>query len=274
MIKNIKNFIKTILKYFNVGIIKHNTLKKLLRNQLARHNVENLKNVSAKFDLEMLLTFPIEKITLILKWLEKSKSETRQDLFVLEQLNFKRGGFFVEFGATNGIDISNTYLLEKEFGWSGILAEPAKCWHSDLKKNRNCNIETLCVWKDSNSVISFRETNISELSTINIYYDKDTHKKNRAEKKIYNVNTISLKNLLDKYNAPKIIDYLSIDTEGSEFEIICEFPFSKYSFRVITCEHNFTSTKDKIFNLLTKNGYKRVYENLSRQDDWYVNITI
>jgi hypothetical protein len=117
MIKNIKNFIKTILKYFNVGIIKHNTLKKLLRNQLARHNVENLKNISAKFDLDMLLTFPIEKITLILKWLEKSKSETRQDLFVLEQLNFKRGGFFVEFGATNGIDISNTYLLEKEFGW-------------------------------------------------------------------------------------------------------------------------------------------------------------
>jgi FkbM family methyltransferase len=272
MINNIKNLIKFILKYFRIGVVRHDTLKKLLRNQLARHNIENLRNLKAKFDLEMLLTFPNKKTGLILKFLQKSKSETGQDLFVLEQLNFKKGGYFVEFGATNGIDISNTYLLEKEFGWHGILAEPAKYWHSFLKKNRNCNIETNCVWKSSNDTILFRETNAPELSTVNLYYNKDSHKNNRRIGKIYNVDTISLNDLLAKYNAPKKIDYLSIDTEGSEFEILSKLNFSKYSFKIITCEHNFNNSRNKIFNLLTINGYKRIYENLSRQDDWYINL--
>ena len=39
-----------------------------------------------------------------------------------------RGGFFVEFGATNGIDLSNSYLLQSKYYWTGILAEPARCW--------------------------------------------------------------------------------------------------------------------------------------------------
>ena len=51
-----------------------------------------------------------------------SKSQLKQDIFVLLETGFKRNGFFVEFGATNGIDLSNTYLLEKRFGWNGILA--------------------------------------------------------------------------------------------------------------------------------------------------------
>lgn len=87
---------------------------------------------------------------------------------------------------------------------------------------------------------------------------------------MYDVQTISLVDLLDKYNAPAIIDYLSIDTEGSEYEILKEFNFSKYRFNVITCEHNHTSAREKIFNLLTANGYVCKFRNLSMCDDWYV----
>ena len=53
----------------------------------------------------------------------RSKAQLKQDLFVLATLNFKRNGYFVEFGATSGVDISNTCLLEFDFGWRGILAE-------------------------------------------------------------------------------------------------------------------------------------------------------
>ena len=76
--------------------------------------------------------------------------------------------------------------------------------------------------------------------------------------------------ILDKYNAPEIIDYLSIDTEGSEFEILKNFDFGKYKFNVITCEHNFTPVREKIFKLLSENGYLRKYSDLSKWDDWYV----
>ena len=94
-------------------------------------------------------------------------AEFRQDLFVLSELNFKRGGFFVEFGAASGYAGSNTYLLEREFAWDGVLCEPAKIWHSELKGTRNANIETRCVWSRSNATIRFNE--LSSLSTIDLF---------------------------------------------------------------------------------------------------------
>jgi hypothetical protein len=86
----------------------------------------------------------------------------------------------------------------------------------------------------------------------------------------YNVETISLLDMLDKYNAPSIIDYMSIDTEGSEYEILKAFDFNRYKFKVISCEHNFTSARDSIHRLLESKGYERKYEHLSQWDDWYV----
>lgn len=70
-----------------------------------------------------------------------NKSQIFQDLFVLSELDAKRDGFLIEFGATNGVDLSNTFLLEKKYNWKGILAEPAIVWHKNLEKNRNCYIE-------------------------------------------------------------------------------------------------------------------------------------
>ena len=204
--------------------------------------------------------------------LDKSKSQLRQDLFVLSELNFKRNGFFVEFGATNGIDFSNSHLLEKEYGWNGILAEPAKLWHQDLIENRIAIIDTRCVWRDTGSTLMFNETESPELSTLNSHIYSDLHAQERLKSSQYPVETVSLIDLLIHHNAPKEIDYLSIDTEGSEFEILEEFDFKRYQFNIITCEHNYSSSRDKIFRLLIKNGYQRVYQEISQFDDWYVKI--
>ena len=76
--------------------------------------------------------------------------------------------------------------------------------------------------------------------------------------------------MLEKYNAPSLIDYLSIDTEGNEFDILLSHDFSKYNFSVITVEHNYTEQREKIHKLLSKNGYLRKYKELSMQDDWYI----
>jgi hypothetical protein len=86
----------------------------------------------------------------------------------------------------------------------------------------------------------------------------------------YDVKTISLEDLLDKYDAPAEIDYLSIDTEGSEYDILSALNFEKYRFKVITCEHNYAAQREKIFSLLTENGYVVKHRELSLFDDWYV----
>jgi len=200
----------------------------------------------------------------------KSKSQLGQDMFVLSELGFKKDGYFVEFGATNGVDLSNTYLLEKDLGWTGILAEPAKVWAEALTKNRKCHIDYDCVWSTSGEVLEFNEVNAAELSTISTFSGVDEHATTRTSGTKYLVTTISLLDLLKKYNAPKEIDYLSIDTEGSEFDILNAFDFDAYKFKVITCEHNFTPMRVKIYELLTSKGYTRKHTEYSRFDDWYV----
>ena len=76
--------------------------------------------------------------------------------------------------------------------------------------------------------------------------------------------------LLNKYDAPDVIDYLSIDTEGSELDILTAYDFSRI-FKVITVEHNYTDNREKIHDLLSSKGYVRIMENLSKWDDWYVH---
>ncbi|WP_020399070.1 FkbM family methyltransferase [Kordiimonas gwangyangensis] len=205
--------------------------------------------------------------------LAKSEAQLRQDIFVLHHLGFKRDGFFVEFGAASGRALSNTYLLEKEFNWSGIVAEPARHWHEMLAANRSCHIETACVWHTSGERLMFLEVANPELSSIDHFADADSHAKDRREGHNYEVETISLMDLLEKYDAPKRIDYLSVDTEGSEFEILQAFDFGRYDIEVITVEHNFTAQRDELYRLLTSNGYVRTLEHISRFDDWYIKRT-
>jgi FkbM family methyltransferase len=206
--------------------------------------------------------------------LSKSKAQLSQDLFTLEYLNKKRDGYFVEFGATDGVSFSNTFLLEKEYGWKGILAEPARCWMAALKENRNCIIENRCIWSKSGEILTFNETKQPTLSTIDFYTNIDYNSKKREDKITYKVETISLNDLLHVHNAPTDIDYLSVDTEGSEFEILNAFDFSKYRVKIITVEHNFTPLRDTILKLLISKGYKRVFETISLFDDWYINESI
>jgi FkbM family methyltransferase len=210
---------------------------------------------------------------LITTWLG-SQSQFKQDVFVQHVLSFKQNGFFVEFGATDGIELSNTHQLEKAFGWSGILAEPARGWHSSLANNRSCAIDHSCVWKVSGEQIEFTETMIGGLSTISAFSDSDALGGLRRNRQRYRVPTISLMDLLQKHNAPFDIDYLSIDTEGSELAILEAFDFNSYNISIITCEHNFRPDREKIFNLLSSKGFIRQFEEFSDVDDWYVNSKI
>lgn len=262
----IKQFIKMIFKSLGLGVTSHSHLVHL-EKRLSEVTIENRE----LRDQEFLIAMGSENTHQISTLLQRSKSQLRQDLFVLTQHGYKKQGFFVEFGATNGIDLSNSYLLAKDFGWRGILAEPAKVWLDQLRLNRpESHIESLCVWKESGSTFDFIEADASELSTLQIFSDKDVHRDLRKKGKTYKVSTISLIDLLDKYDAPKYIEYLSIDTEGSELEILTAFDFSAYIFGVITVEHNHTPQRELIHSLLTSKGYRRKYPEISSVDDWYV----
>lgn len=253
---------KAILGRMGLSVLKAAQLEQLLEAS------------RSQFDLKFVRSFATDKAHDIIDLFPASKAQLRQDVFALLALQMKKGGYFVEFGATDGVTLSNTFLLEKQFGWTGILAEPARVWRERLCNARECAISLECVWPRSGEVVEFCETPWSEISTSKEHLESDGHKGLRADYKSYAVRSISLSDLLKKHNAPQIIDYLSIDTEGSEFEILNNFPFEDYSFNVITCEHNYTENREKILALLSKNGYVRVLDNLSDFDDWYVSKSL
>jgi FkbM family methyltransferase len=208
------------------------------------------------------------------KFFPNCKSQLFQDFFVLNELGFKRNGYFVEFGANDGIRDSNTYMLEKDFEWNGILAEPSHVNHPALFKNRpNVKIDTNCVWKESEKQIDFLECHGEGhvVSTIEKFRNQDGAGNRRKYGNIYSVDTISLTDLLIKHQAPQIIDYLSIDTEGSEYEILSNFDWDKYTFKIITVEHNYVvEMRNQIHELLYSHGYEKKYVEMSYIDDWYV----
>jgi FkbM family methyltransferase len=253
-----QNALRLLLNSLGLGLVRKEALVDLREDSRIAKDFKLLLAMSNTHDVKDALRHH-----------PHSKSQLRQDLFALTFGN-SPSGFFVEFGAADGVSLSNTHLLETQLGWTGILSEPARGWHNALENNRQCIIDKRCVWSNTGERISFKEVEVGELSTVESFSGSDGHAKDRRQGITYEVETVSLLDLLREHHAPKIIDYLSIDTEGSEFEILRAFDFSEFSFRVITVEHNFTPMREKIHQLLTRNGYRRVLEEFSEWDDWYL----
>lgn len=221
----------------------------------------------------MLLAFIINVCLYHLNYI-MSYSQLGQDLEVLKIYNNKTEGFFVEIGASDGIDLSNTYLLEKTYNWKGICVEPLPEKFKLLCKNRpNSLCSDKAVYNESNKEVIFDIANECDfLSGISDNIDRHKNYVN-ANKTQITVTTISFNDLLETCNSPLFIDYLSLDTEGSELEILKSVDLQKYIFGLIHIEHNYMEPRrSEIRELLTSNGYHYIGEN--NVDDCYKHTSI
>lgn len=206
----------------------------------------------------------------LFKYLLYSQSEIDQEFMAFVLIG--KGGYFVEFGACNGIIGSNTYFLEKYQGWQGVLAEPIPEWFDEIKKNRSSKAFPYAVHPINGEKLDFIEPDQRGLSSLSGYEHADRHGDQRMSGggKTYQVETITLQQLLIEANAPKQIDFLSIDTEGSEFDILFKFPFEEYIFKFITVEHNNSENREKLRILMNSKGYFEILTEFSGGDWWFV----
>jgi FkbM family methyltransferase len=204
---------------------------------------------------------------------KESKSQLGQDLWVAISSDFKKHGTFIEIGAADGIRFSNTFLLEKILEWEGVCVEPAKIWHEVFLSNRKAVLDTRCCTGLDGADVEFIETQEPLLSVLSTHRFRDSHANERKSGLEYIVKTISLNNLFEQYFPEGYVDYLSIDVEGGEEEILEKFEFEKYSFSFASIEIGFDANKSKYINrLMEKNGYVRVWSDLSEFDDFYQRI--
>ena len=187
-----------------------------------------------------------------------SYSQLGQDKKVLEFYEHKTNGYFVEVGASNGIDLSNTYLLESKYGWKGICCEPIPFKFEELVRNRPTSVCVKeAVYFESGLTVPFDIANGSTMLS-GITQHIDVHRSTVDENKttIF-ATTITLLDVLDQAKAPAFIEYLSLDTEGSEYDV----------------EHNFLEpSRTHIRELLVTNGYEYIGEN--NWDDRYKHRSV
>jgi FkbM family methyltransferase len=200
-----------------------------------------------------------------------SYSQLGQDLEVVKYYN---QGYFIEIGASDGIELSNTYLLETKYNWSGICCEPIPSKFKQLVKNRphsKCYQEA--VYHKSGLSVTFDIAEVSSLlSGITEHIDAHKHTVDKM-KTVIQVQTITLMDVLEKANAPSFIEYMSLDTEGTELEILKPFDFDKYTFGLIDVEHNYMEPRrTDIRNLLLSKGY--VYKGENKWDDMYIHSSV
>jgi len=198
-------------------------------------------------------------------------SQKDQDYWVIKEIfNYKKNGYFIDLAATDGKKINNTYLLEKNLNWDGICIEPNPLFHNELNYNRKCKISTAVVDNENDKIIKFRIENGGMGGII----DKTTDNNNLiySNMKSINFKTKTLESILVECNAPKIIDYLSLDVGGSEYRILENFPFNKYKFLTITIE----GPSQLLDILLFKNDYifVRKSNKLNKFDSYYIHKSI
>lgn len=199
-----------------------------------------------------------------------------QDRFVLDMIGEKRGGFFLDSGASNGTSGSNSRLFEEAYGWSGICVEPNSAMFAELAATRSCICLNCCLHVDDRDVAFVESAGV--YGGIVDYYDPQhrrwlRHAVPHLPPEGEPLPTVrkaarTLRSILDEHRAPAVIDYWSLDTEGSELALLKSFPFDDYRVRVITVEHNHGPSRGPIRDFLESVGFV-----LTRElgiDDGYV----
>jgi FkbM family methyltransferase len=169
----------------------------------------------------------------------------------------KKNGYFVEVGALDGMRMSQSYIFESVLEWNGIVVEPNPVWADTLKLQRNCNISTEAI-SNENGKATFESREIPAFSGLKSSVNASRTSDILGE---FDVETITLSNLFDKFNAPDVIDWVSIDTEGAEIDILTQFfkENTKYKINLLNFETLDLPAADEIMKnqpyLQIKNPY-------------------
>ena len=161
--------------------------------------------------------------------------ECRQDGIVADVFGNKTGGWFVDLAANHAWRWSNTFVLERDFNWTGVCIEPNPEYWEEYSSIRSCQLVKQVVGKIDGEQISFAMRGAVG-GIMRDGFDNKAPRGDRETRQVETHTTVSLASTLAKTGAPSIVDYLSLDIEGAEAYVMESFPFDKYTFLAMTVE--------------------------------------
>lgn len=205
-------------------------------------------------------------------------SQHGQDKWVLETLNYKRNGYFLDTGAYHPEVDSNTCALERNFDWTGIGVEPNPKLYKLLTQQRKCILYN-CVIGQTPGIVDFLQPQDgSGFSGIVQFYGafdrericKTFNLQEPLEQYAKKLPCKTLRCVLSEALAPHEIDYWSLDVEGAELMLLQTFPWNDYMVQLLTVEHNNNPNRELVQAFLKTKGYKCLPNLLCPWEDHFV----
>lgn len=194
------------------------------------------------------------------------RSQFFQDIY-LDRFVFggMRGGVFVDIGAHDGITLSNSVFFEQVRGWSGLCIEPNPSAYERLRASRRSICLDCCIAGQEGTVAFRRLSGFSEmLSGIAGRYHPDHAARIAEEQQKFGgtsetltLRARTLAGIADEHGLQEI-HYLSVDTEGSEFDILCSVPETKPFVHAVTAECNYEEERPRLIAAMRDKGFDMV----------------
>jgi FkbM family methyltransferase len=185
-------------------------------------------------------------------------------------------GFFIEAGANDGIRQSNTFVLEKKFGWTGLLVEPiprlAKLCSKYRKRSTVVNA-ALVPFAESGKFVNLEDVDLMTSMQLDVRSEAGERWIQSAEsiqgikRKSVQVRGRALSEIIDEMDSPNI-DFLSLDVEGYELSVLEGLDLSRHCRKLMLIE---TSQESEVSDLVSP--YLKKVAFLSHHDILYRKVS-
>jgi len=187
-----------------------------------------------------------------------SYSQLNEDL-IIDGILHKEHGFYIDIGAHDPLSLSNTKRFYDK-GWHGINIEPIPSLIGKFNESRPRDINLNIGVGVDRSKLTFYELTYPSLSSFDknaaLYNAKKHHVKIEKE---YEVEVMPLREICQQYAKDKPIDFLSIDTEGYEMEVLTSNNWELYRPTLIIIEPG--QNNNEIYDYLVGQSYQPIYRN-------------
>ena len=197
-------------------------------------------------------------------------SQLHQDMWALEQSSCKRSGFYMDIGSNDGSVLSNTFMLDTKFGWQGVCSDPFP--HN--MANRTCAVAQGVVWSEAGKPMTFDQADGGD----DVFSKVDEVSSNRegaiakSNQNFHQVTMMSktANQIFEEHKVPPVVDFLSLDVEGSETHVLHGINFQAHCFRNVAVETNLREPdRSDMRTLFESKGY--TYAGSEKFDDYYTN---